>query len=109
MDYSESDGETSHAVGRPRIPICIEEVEFLRSLHLKWNQIADILEVSRQTLYRRIKEEGIFLDLQFSEITESDLDGVKLEHPNDREVMVNGHLQAKGIRVPRARLRASIH
>ena len=111
--HSESDGETPHDVGRPRIPISIEEVEFLRSLHLKWNQIADILEVSRHTLYRRIKEEGILLDLKFSDITDGDLDevikAIKLEHPNDGEVMVKGHLVAKGVRVPRAQLRASIH
>ena len=34
---------------------------------------------------------------------------IKLRHPNNGEVMVAGYLTSEGIRVPRERLRASIH
>ena len=109
----ESDDEQKRGVGRPPIDFNIEEVEFLRSLNLQWNKIAQILGVSRYTLYRRLKSEGILQDLQFTDISDSDLDDVikqiKAEHPNDGEVLMMGHLLAKGIRVPRSHLRASIH
>lgn len=54
--------------------ICVEEVEFIRALNLKWNVIANILGVSRTALYRRLKELGILHDLQFSQLSDSDRD-----------------------------------
>ena len=78
------------SVGRPSIQINIEEVEFLRALHLPWIRIAEILDISRHTLYRWLKNEGILQELQFTEISDNDLDevmkGIKEEHPNDGEV-----------------------
>lgn len=63
-------------MGRPPIDINIEEVEFLCSLHLQWNKIAQILGVSRHTLYRRLKSEGILEDLLFNDISDDDLDEI---------------------------------
>ena len=34
---------------------------------------------------------------------------IKQSHPNDGEVMMRGHLLHEGVRVPRSRIRASIH
>ena len=48
--YRESDEEEQRGVGRPPIDINIEEVEFLPSLNLQWNRIAQILGISRHTL-----------------------------------------------------------
>uniref|UniRef100_A0A1X7UVF2 Integrase core domain-containing protein n=1 Tax=Amphimedon queenslandica TaxID=400682 RepID=A0A1X7UVF2_AMPQE len=31
------------------------------------------------------------------------------DHPDAGEVMINGHLRSKGIRIPRSRIRASVH
>ena len=63
--------------------ICVEHMEFLLSLNIKWSKIADIL-VSRSTLYRHMKELDI---LQFSQLSDHDLDDhikeIKLEHPDD--------------------------
>lgn len=99
--------------GRPRITVNIEEVEFLRSLNFQWKKIANILGVSRSTLYRRLHEEGMQEDLWFSDISDDDLDilikQIKEEHRNDGEVLMAGHLAARNIRVQRTRLRASIH
>ena len=109
----ERDEGEARCVGRPRIDVSIEEVEFLRSLHLQWNKIAEILGISRYTLYRRLMDEGILQELQFTDISDDDLDElikqVKEEHPHDGEVLMAGHLLAKGVRIPRSRLRASIH
>ena len=100
-------------MGRPQAEINFEEVEFLRTLNLKWGVIATMIGVSRQTLYRRLKEEGILEEMQFTSISDSDLDDVirhiKIDHPNDGEVLVGGHLHAQGIRTQRYRLRAALH
>ena len=89
------------------------DVEFLRGLKFKWNKIAEILGVSRSKLYRRLSEEGIPDELQYSSITDRQLDTIilriKESHPHDGEVMMLGHLQREGIRIQRWRLRASIH
>lgn len=40
-----------------------------------WQQVADVLMMSRTTLWRRLKEVGMPLSL-YNDITESELDGV---------------------------------
>lgn len=76
-------------------------------------KIANILGVSRSTLHRRLREEGMQDDLWFSDICDDDLDilvnQIKEEHCNDGEVLMAGHLAARNSRVQRTRLRASIH
>lgn len=71
------------------------------------------LGISRYTLYRRLREEGILENLQFTDVSDDDLDDIilqiKLEHPNDGEVLIAGHLVALGNRIPCSRLCASIH
>ena len=49
----------------------------------------------------------------YTNLSDRDLDAtveaIKKHHPNDGEVLMAGHLASRGIFVPRARLRASIH
>ena len=91
----------------------IEDIEFLGQLRFSYTEIAKILEISRSTLYRRLEEEGISRYSKYSDITDNDLDTeiteIKLDHPNDGERLLIGHLAARGIIVPRAKVRASIH
>ena len=91
----------------------LEEIEFLRSLRLSYTKIASFLEVSRSTIYRRLQENGISRDSKYSTISDSQLDSVivniKLDHPNDGERLIIGHLAARSILVPRVRVRAAIH
>ena len=44
--------------GRPSILLNLEKVELLRSSGYAWNEIATSLQVSRTTLWRRIREGG---------------------------------------------------
>ena len=71
-----------------------------------------MLDISRHTLYRRLQEYGINTET-FTDISESELDkllkGLKTEHPNIGEVLLQGQLIHIGIKVPRAKLRAAIH
>ena len=61
---------------------------------------------------RRLEELGID-PCKFSSISESDLDNtlkvIKISHPSSGEVMMQGHLLYRGIKVPRAKLRSAIH
>ena len=99
-------------MGRPKLDVDIEDIIALKALNYGWTKIALILGISRSTLYRRLNEEGISSD-SYTELTSAELDEVvidiKRDHPNDGEVLVNGHLLRLGIRVTRAKLRASIH
>ncbi len=91
----------------------MDDVEFLRGMSFTWSKIAQLLGISRSTLYRRLNEEGVPNHLSYSEISDEQLDEfieeIKQAHPNDGERMMIGHLARRGIIVQRARLRASIH
>ena len=70
------------------------------------------MEISRSTLYRRLEEEGISPD-DHTHLLDTELDDVirslKQDHPNDGEVLMQGHLVRMRIRVTRQALRNSIH
>ena len=91
----------------------IEDIEFLRSLRFSFVKISQILGLSRATLYRRMEEEGVTRISKYSDISDADLDreviDIKAQHPNDGERLLIGHLATRGVIVPRAKLRASIH
>lgn len=91
----------------------MEDVEFLRGLKFSWTYIAQVLGVSRSTLYRRLDEEGVSFAATYTDISDVDLDrivsDIKSTHPNDGERLLSGYLCRVGICVPRTRLRASIH
>ena len=91
----------------------MDEVEYLRSLRFTFTKIAEILGISRSTLYRRLDEEGIDHLATYTDISDNDLDSavseIKQSHPNDGERLIIGHLLQAGIVVQRYRIRASIH
>lgn len=64
-------------------------------------------------MYRRLEEEGLSQYTKYTDISDTDLDSImtaiKQNHRNDGECLVTGHLAGKGIIIPRAKLRASIH
>ena len=95
------------------LEVSIEEIEYLRTLRFTWTKIAEFLGVSRSTLYRRLKEEGIDHSAKYTNIADNDLDrtveSIKQSHPNDGERLLIGHLHRLGIILPRSKVRASIH
>lgn len=83
----------------------------LRALGYKWTKIAEVLEVSRATLYRHLEKAGVSTDR--TPLTDQELDEVvvtiKNDHPNDGEKLMQGHLLRLGINVSRQSLRNSLH
>ena len=99
-------------VGRPQLEVCKDDIMAPRHLHFSWTKISQILGISRSTLYRRLQQYGIPSN-SFTEISESDLveivHEIKKEHPTCGEVMLQGHLLRKGIKIQRNKLRSAIH
>ena len=75
----------------------------LHALNYTCTKIASMLDISRATLYRRLKDAGISSD------DRSHLSDVELDDLNDGEVLIQGHLVRMKIRVPHQALRQSIH
>ncbi len=95
-----------NSAGRPRINIDLENVQFLRSLRFSWERIANILDISRSTLVRRVNNEGTFQT--FADISDARLDNLMRSNCNIHTGMI-GHLARQGVRVQRGCLRGSIH
>lgn len=99
--------------GRPAIQISCEMVENLRGLGFTWKKIADIMGVSRWTLYRRMRECGIDSASSFSSLTDEELDAKVSEYINRHggttgQSYISGYLRSLGLRVQRSRVRESI-
>ena len=99
------------SIGRPRFQIQKEQLEYLSSLGFSWSSIAELLGVSRMTIYRRREQYGMLNDPQ-NTLSDRDLVMVikhlRHEHPHIGEVMVNGHLRSMGYKVPREKVRETI-
>jgi len=102
---------TESCIGRPKLDITKEEIIQLKHLNYSWTEIAKLLGVSRQTLYRRLQEFGIDSS-KYTNISDQDLEktlkDIKASHSSCGEVMIQGHLLHSGVKVPRERLRAAI-
>lgn len=81
-------------------------------LGLSVSDIGRRLQINRRKVYRLLQRHG-FERRRFSDVSRVDLERFVLEikssHPNIGESMLAGHLRARGIRVPRHRLRTMLH
>ena len=79
-------------------------------MKLSWEQCADILLVSRTTLWRRCREMGLHLNSQYSDISVQELDAIvqrlACDFPRSGTMMIWGHLRS--IIVPRRMVRESL-
>ena len=70
-------------------------------MNYSWTKVASLLCVSRQTLYRRLQENNIPTN-DYDPLPTTTLDEVittvKRDHPNDGEVMIQGHLRRLGLK-----------
>lgn len=95
--------------GRPRLCVDRAQLEFLRSLHFKWEDISCILGASVKTLQWRAKE---WVIVTFTNLTDAQLDEMIRSYlrqfPQAGEAMIRGPLLSLNIHVQREKLRMSI-
>ena len=102
----------TQACGAPEYLISKSVLEGYLEDGFNIKDIASLLSVSESTVYRRMGRYGLS-QLQFTEITESELDEVVEEitrqYPSCGEGLLKQILADRGIKVQRMRLRDSIH
>ena len=104
---------SSNGRGRPFFnipPIVLEE---LRGIGFTWSDIAKMLNVSRWTINRRVKEYGMEGLSKFSDMTDAELDHVIEDYISRHgsttgQSYIIGHLRSLGLRLQRDRVRASL-
>ena len=89
-----------------------ETLESLLKLNLPISTIATNLQVSRPLIYKAITAYGLN-GSRYSEIEQNQLEQIvsqiKQQHSNAGEVMLQGHLENRGVHVQRERVRNAIH
>ena len=65
--------------GRPKFDISYEQLAFLLENWFSVHQIADMLGVYERTAYRRMNEFSLSVHLQYSNISDDDLDHLVYE------------------------------
>ena len=94
--------------GRPKYEIDEETLLHFRALGFKWKDIAELLLVSRWTLWRRVRALGITEVTGFTNIGNTDLDDIVRAWGLVGYSMVRGQSSSMGINVQRERIRASV-
>ena len=111
VSYRAQVQHNEHHRGRPRFVISAEQLEYLRSHTFTWGEIANLLGVSRMTIYRRRVEYDMVEDPRHIP-TDSELEHLvvqtRMQLPYLGEVMVLGRLRAMGYHVTRWRVRQVI-
>ena len=96
----------SQARGRPSFDVEKSQLEYLRCLNFTWTEIANLIGVSRMTLYRR-RIQFDLLDDQSHErqVGNEELTGIiqqlRRESPYCGESIIMGHLRSMGVFVTR--------
>ncbi|XP_030219380.1 uncharacterized protein LOC115548716 isoform X2 [Gadus morhua] len=92
------------------IPSAVLEHQVLSGLPA--GQIAAMFGVSKRTIRRRMKQNGLRKTDLYSAMSDEELDRIVSEihrrHPNTGYKLMRGHLNARGVRVPISRLQESL-
>ena len=99
-------------VGRPRLDVPREQLEYLLSMGFSGPQISTAIGVSLSTIRRRMTEYGLSIGSLYSDVTDQELDQVvsetKVLFPNSGYRMMQGHLLNQGYRITQARIQDSL-
>lgn len=97
--------------GRPLLLVTQGQIERLVTLGFSQTKIANLLGVSRTTLWRRMRE--LHIERQYDAISDQALDDMatdyRREHPYTGEKELIGHLRSCELHIQRFRIRESIH
>lgn len=96
-------------LGRPRFDINYEQLSYLLENRFTVRQISGILGVSQRTVYRRMNEFSLSVHMQYSNISDDDLDvivySIQNTFPMCGNLQMQGHLLSRGIRLQQVRVR----
>ena len=96
--------------GRPSYSLTQCQLQALIDVGFNVGEIAELLQVSKSTIERRLSQFGIS-SRSYCEITDDELDAkvqvIKLFHPNIGSTNLAGFLAAGNIKIPRCRIRES--
>ena len=102
---------TTLGPGRPKFQISHDQLQYLSSMSFNWTQIAEMLGVSRMTIYRRRVEYGLNSSTSGS-LTDGELriilNEIQRDQPTLGETMIWGRFRSMGFHVTRSRLRQAI-
>ena len=97
--------------GRPRFHVLKEQLEYLHSLSFSWTSIAQMLGISRMTVYRRRLEYSM-LSEPVNSVSDTTLYDIvrelRRELPDISQSMVCGRLRSLGLKVNRERVREAV-
>ena len=100
--------QSGHVV-RPSFDIPYEQLAYLIEHRFSVPHIADMLGVSVRTVRRRMSAYGLSISVQYSSISDPDLDqvvsSIQHEFPTCGNRQMQGHLFSRGIRVQQIRVR----
>ena len=104
--------KTGHPV-RPKFDIYEETLIELRSLGFNWNEIAQMLLISRWTIQRRVAEFGLEHLSKFDEISDDEVDQKVRNFMQEHgcfvgSSMIRGYFRSRGIRIQGDRIRKSL-
>ena len=104
--------EARDCPGHPRIEIRKEQLEFFRSMHFNWSDIAT-LGISVSTITRKRRERQLNDESpQWIPISDEELDSIVREisktTPNLGECRLMGTIRSRGIHIQRTRIRDSL-
>lgn len=98
--------------GRPKFDIPSELLHFYLEHNFNASQIAKMLNVSKSTIKRRLKQNDIRISDKYTEINDDDLDisllAILHEFPNTGYKKMKGYLSAKGLQIQEYRIRESM-
>ena len=103
---------TARPRGRPQIHISEDQLTMLLELHFSIRDMAALLQVSPDTVRRRIHQFGLQGLAGYSHMTDVELDTITKEyveaHPNCGSRSYAGYLRSRGLRVRRCHVRESL-
>ena len=82
-------------------------IELMRTSGYTWTEIANALQTSRTTIWRRMKESGYQI-IRYTDISDEECDStltaVQEENPNYRQQLIRGFLNSRGIHIQNVRV-----
>lgn len=68
--------EVTGRVGRPRFIVPVEQLRYLVDNRFTVPQMADMIGLSKRTIHRRLSENNLYIQSNYTDISDSDLDEI---------------------------------